>query len=271
VVVVCCGWVGLADDGSVVAVEHPVGHRSMLLNEQGPGLERRMHSAARRWGKGFMTSDGIGYRFDAPTTLTWLDDGVSLRYDCGPVELRVTRSVADNWSESYELCNSSEKAVTVGSLAISTPWRDVYQSSHDSLSNAVHAHVWTGGAESWVWAVPMDGSRPGLGLQLIDGELWSYSVESRDQVTGSNVRGHLYLHVTDHARSSHTFGGQPQLVLPAGGHYRLAWSLGWHPSLDDYFHRARTPFLHFPRSPLRWGRDSFCTSQRQSPPTPSCP
>jgi hypothetical protein len=118
----------------------------MLLNEQGPGLERRMHSAARRWGKGFMTSDGIGYRFDAPTTLTWLDDGVSLRYDCGPVELRVTRSVADNWSESYELCNSSEKAVTVGSLAISTPWRDVYQSSHDSLSNAVHAHVWTGGA-----------------------------------------------------------------------------------------------------------------------------
>ena len=65
----------------------------------------------------------------------------------------------------YELRNVSDEPVTVGSLAISTPWRDVYVSSRDSLRRAVHAHVWTGGADSWVWAVPMDGSGPGLGLR----------------------------------------------------------------------------------------------------------
>ena len=55
-------------------------------------------------------------------------------------------------------------------------------------------------------AVPMDGSAPGLGLQVTEGELWAYSVESRDHLTGSNVCGHLYLHATDHVRSPHTFG-----------------------------------------------------------------
>jgi hypothetical protein len=73
-------------------------------------------------------------------------------------------------------------------------------SAADSLCRAVHAHVWTGGADSWVWAAPMDGSGPGLGLVLTEGELWAYSVESRHPVTGSNVRGQLYLHVTDVAR-----------------------------------------------------------------------
>ena len=60
---------------------------------------------------------------------------------------------------------------TIGSVGVSTPWRDVYSSSRDSLRRAVHAHLWTGGADSWVWAVPMDGSAPGLGLVLTEGEL----------------------------------------------------------------------------------------------------
>ena len=145
------GWVGLAVDGSVAAVEHPAGRRSLLLNEHGPALEQRLHSAARRWGKGFLIGDGLGYRFDGPAALTWLDDGVRLRHDCGPLQLHVERRVGDAWAESYELLNPSGRTVTVGSLAVSTPWRDVYRSSHDSLTNAVHAHVWTGGADSWVW------------------------------------------------------------------------------------------------------------------------
>ena len=55
----------------------------------------------------------------------------------------------------------------------------------------------------------MDGSGPGLGLQLKEGELWAYSIESREPGTSSNVRGHIYLHVTDHARAPHAMGGQP--------------------------------------------------------------
>lgn len=154
--------------------------------------------------------------------------------------------MSDTWRESYELRNTSDQPVRVGSVAISTPWRDVYESSRDSLNRAVHAHLWTGGADSWVWAAPMDGTAPGLGLQVLEGELWAYSVESRDEFTGSNVRGHLYLHVTDHHRSPHTFGGQPELTLQPGDRYRLTWSLAWHASLAD-FHHVRTPVVQADR------------------------
>ena len=232
------GEVVIADDGSVRSVEHP-GGRPMLLTEHADGVEARMHTAARRWGKGFLIADGRGRRFDSPANLTWREDGVTAAYDCGSLALNVERRVGEAWSETYELHNRSAEPVRLGSFALSTPWRDVYASSRDSLTRAVHAHVWTGGGDSWVWAVPMDGSGPGLGLEVTEGELWAYSVESRDQFTGSNVRGHLYLHVTDHHRSPHTFGGQPELMLPPGHRYRLAWSLRWHSSLTD-FGQSRT-------------------------------
>ena len=128
--------------------------------------------------------------------------------------------------------------MTIGSVGVSTPWRDVYSSSRDSLRRAVHAHLWTGGADSWVWAVPMDGSAPGLGLVLTEGELWSYSVESRNEFTGSNLRGHLYLQVTDHARSPHAMGGQPEIILGPGHAYRWSWRLNWYDTLAD-LHAAR--------------------------------
>lgn len=100
--------------------------------------------------------------------------------------------------------------------------------------NACSAHIWTGGAFSYVWAIPMNGTGPGLGLSLDAGELWSYSVESRTQHTSSNFRGHLYLHLTDAARSPHTLGGQPEFVLNPGESYDLAWSLGWHEDFSAF-------------------------------------
>ena len=128
----------------------------------------------------------------------------------------------------------------------------MYGSAADSLRRAVHAHVWTGGADAWVWAVPMDGSAPGLGLTLTAGELWAYSVESRDQFTGSNLRGHLYLHLTDRARCAHAMGGQPTVPLPPASSYWLAWHLDWYDSLDD-FRAARTPSVQVDRLAARTG------------------
>jgi hypothetical protein len=55
----------------------------------------------------------------------------------------------------------------------------------------------------------------------------AYSVEARNQFTGSNVRGHLLLHVTDEARHPHAFGGQPILTLAPRASYRLVWELAW--------------------------------------------
>ena len=218
----------------------------MLLTEGAPGPEWSMHDAAHRWGKGFAILDGRGYRFDTPARSNWRDEGVDLTYPLGPLTLTVHRRVSRAWSESYELSNLSAEPVDIGSFAISTPWRDVYGSAQDSLQRAVHAHVWAGGADAWVWAAPMDGSGPGLGLTLTAGELWAYSVESRDQFTSSNLRGHLYLHLTDRARCAHAMGGQPAVLLPAGGTYRLAWQLDWHDSLAD-FRARRTPAVRVER------------------------
>jgi len=209
------GSVLVSAEGAVVAVRHPDGVRPMLLEEGGDGVEAAMHDPTRRWGTGFVITDRGSARFDVPAEREWVDGGVDLLYRLGPLELAVSRRIGDSWTETYVLRNASTEPVRLGSVAVSTPWRDVYGSAADSLRRAVHAHVWTGGADSWVWAAPMDGSGPGLGLVLTEGELWAYSVESRKAVTG-NVRGHLYLHVTDVARCPHAMGGQPDLLLAPG-------------------------------------------------------
>lgn len=236
------GRVELAEDGSVAAVLHPTREHSMLLGDEPDAPEAPMHDPAHYWGKGFVITDRGSHRFDAPASQRWRQTGIDLLYQLGDLELRVGRRFGELWTETYELRNSSSTALKVGSLAISTPWRDLYSSSRESLNRAVHAHIWTGGADAWAWAVPMDGSGPGLGLQLTEGELWGYSVESREAGTGSNARGHLYLHVTDHARSPHAMGGQPEIVLEPGQSYRWTWQLAWHDDLAA-FHSTRSPLI----------------------------
>ena len=161
----------------------------------------------------------------------------------GPgLELRIDRRFGTSWVESYELINTGARPVSVGSIAVSTPWRDVYFSAADSLRGAVHAHLWTGGRDSWVWAIPMSGVGPGLGLVLTAGTLDAYSVASRNIVTSSNIRGHLYLHPTDHARNPGAMGGQRPILLPPGASYRWAWRLDWYEDLST-FARRRSELL----------------------------
>jgi hypothetical protein len=230
------GQVELSEDGAVAAVLHPTRGHSMLLAD-GP-----VHDPTHYWGKGFVITSNGSHRFDAPDFTRWRQTGIDLLYRLGELELRVGRRFGEHWTETYEVRNTGGEVQTIGSLAISTPYRDLYSSSRESLTGAVHAHVWTGGADSWTWAVPMDGSGPGLGLQLTEGELWAYSVESRDAGTGSNIRGHLYLHPTDHARAPHAMGRQPQIVLQPGESHRWTWQLGWHDTLEA-FHATRRPMI----------------------------
>ncbi len=255
----------ITPDGAVAAVYHPRRGHSMLLEENPESADAVFHEPARRWGKGFVITDRGGLRFDTPSEISWSDAGVELVHRLGLVEVRVTRRIepsregpgdvppSPDWTETYEVVNTSGTDLTLGSVAVSTPWRDVYWSSRDSLRRAVHAHIWTGGAEAWVWAVPMDGSGPGLGLTLTEGALWAYSVESREPFTGSNIRGHLYLHVTDHARAPDALGGQPAIPLPAGGSYRWAWRLAWYTKLGD-LHADRKVSLDAARLTTETGR-----------------
>lgn len=229
------GRVQVGDDGAVVQVVHPDGRRILL--DVGP-----VHDSLHAWGKGFVITDRGSDRFDNPAFTRWRSSGIDLLYQFGDLELRVGRRFGEQWTETYELRNTGLAPVEIGSLAISTPYRDVYASSRESLTGAVHAHVWTGGADAWVWTVPMDGSGPGLGLQLKEGELWAYSVESREPGTSSNIRGHIYLHVTDGARAPHAMGGQPSVSLVPNESYRWTWQLAWYDDLPA-FHADRQPLI----------------------------
>ncbi|MEU4195697.1 hypothetical protein AB0E69_27605 [Kribbella sp. NPDC026611] len=225
------GLIHVDDDGSVDQVVHPDGRQVL-----------RATDVDHAWGKGFVVTDRGSHRFDSPVLTRWRSSGIDLLYQLGGLELRVGRRFGEQWTETYEVRNTTADAITIGSLAVSTPYRDVYTSSRESLTGAVHAHVWTGGADAWVWAVPMDGSRPGLGLQLKEGELWAYSIESRDPGSSSNVRGQIYLHVTDQARAPHTLGGQPTITLQPDQSYRWTWQLAWYDDLPA-FHADRRPVV----------------------------
>lgn len=219
------GTVELGDDGSVNAVRHPR-HPELnaLLDEQsapwfGPDW---------RWGTGFVISDLGSGRFAAPHTMS-ITSEVAGTYEPAPgLQVEVTRTFGDLWRERYVLRNLADRPARIGSFAINTPLADAYGPARTVLSTNLHAHVWTGGAESWLVGVRMDGTPPALGLDLVEGELWAYSISGRHQFTSSNVRGVISLHATDEARAPHAFGGQPAVVLEPGEELRVGWEIGWY-------------------------------------------
>lgn len=249
-------------DGAPLGFRHPRRPTTPWLLQEGAD---RWHTVLHRWGRGFVITDHGTFRWGAPdsvnegrgelTTHTKLGEGL---------ELVVTRRGGAELAEAYELWNRGAAPVEVRSLAISTPWRDVYDSAQDSLERACHAHVWIGGSWAWVLAEPMDGLGPVLGLTLREGALWSYSVESRNPDTGSNIRGHLMLQPTDHARNPAANGGQPVYTVPPGEALSWSWKVG--------FHEDRAAFLATTDPPISFnsysaGPDEAITGVLQRPAT----
>jgi len=176
-------------DGAVVALAHPARPGAPWLLDE---ATESWHSREHRWGAGLLiTSAGAG-RWNAPDDLQIDGNRIETLHRVAGLELGVTRELGATWRERYALRNTGTRPVTVGSWGICTPWRDLYASAADALARAVHAHVHPGGAYSYVLAEPMDGAGPVLGLALREGELWAYSIESREPFeTGSNARGHI--------------------------------------------------------------------------------
>ncbi|MDX2080281.1 MAG: hypothetical protein SFU53_05810 [Terrimicrobiaceae bacterium] len=207
------------------------------------GEAEAWHYAPMRWGKGFLIANGCGRRWDHPEFLQFDKQGVTCRFAVNEhLLLSVRRETTGlTWRETYTLHNHASSPLVLGSLGVSTPFRDIYPSAREALTACCHAHIWTGGAHSWVWALPMSGGDPGLGLALTEGELWAYSIESRHQWTGSNVRGHIFLHLTDHCRSPLAFGGQPEITLAAHESMTWAWELGWYRDFSSFESDALRP------------------------------
>jgi hypothetical protein len=227
-------------DGAVVALEHPARPGSpWLLDER----SESWHSSEHRWGTGLLIGSAGAGRWNAPAGLTIAGTRIEARHRVAGLELHVTRELGETWRERYAFRNPGEHPVTVTCLGICTPWRDLYASAADALRRAVHAHVHAGGAYSYVLAEPMDGAGPVLGLALREGELWAYSIESREPFeTGSNARGHIVLHATDAARAPHAFGGQPELTIEPGDEHAIVWELAWHADRAAFLAARPPPF-----------------------------
>lgn len=234
------GTVHVDDDGTPVAFAHPQAPwRRYLLD---PVLDP-WHGAGHAWGSGWVTTDAGTGRWARPTGTTWHGAAAtSLHHPLPRLRLTVHREVdGPHLIERYTWTCTGPGPVRITGLAVDVPVRDVYDLAGTALRRSCHAHVFTGGAWAWVLAAPMDGLDPLLGVVVTEGELWAYSVESRNAATGSNVRGHLMVHPTDQARNPGAFGGQPVITLAPGASWTLAWRIGWYPDQDAFVRATDAP------------------------------
>ena len=226
-----------AETGSPLQfVDDTAPERTYLLDGRTP-----WHSLEHAWGSGHVVADTFAGRWNAPHELEMDGDVVRAAYKVGPLVVDVERRGGNLLQETYRFRNTSDSTIRITGLAVQTPFADLYPGALDALTRRVHAHVFTGGRWAWVAAQPMDGRGHVLGLRVTEGELWSYSVETRNANTISNARGHLVLNVTDRARNPDAFGGQPALALDAGAEYVLGWELGWHSDIASFIEATHAP------------------------------
>ncbi len=230
-----------ADTGAPLAFEHPQlpGH-SFLLGEGAPA--EPWHTEEHRWGSGFVITDRGAGRWQHPNQVAVAGLQIRASYPAvAGLRPSAERDLGERLVERYAWRNQSDHTITIGSLGINTPFRDLYVSAADALASGVHAHVFTGGSWAWVLAEPMGGQSPVLGLILRAGQLGAYSVESRNSLLHSHSRGHLVLQVTDHARSPHAFGGQQPIIVEPGGTLTVGWEVGWFPGREGFLAATQPP------------------------------
>lgn len=219
--------------GGVSAIRHPddpAGMSWISGPENAP-----WHRAEALWGLGFADLGGARLhrgRWSRPTEVRKVGDAVEVVYQIGALTLNVQRRLAGaTVTERYVFTNTGEAPLKLGGrerlarLAIYAPFNDHYTGTADVLEHRAHAHVWTGGAAAWVASIRMGGRAPHLGLVVNEGALDAYSIEDRDEVTGSNTRGTIMLHPAIDA-------------LAPGESKALAWTLFWHGGWDDFFSQA---------------------------------
>lgn len=231
-----------ATTGAPRQFSHPQNpQRRYLLDESLP-----WHSSDHQWGSGHVITSTGASRWSAPATLDIESDDqqwsstATHHLDVG-IDLTISRVGSGSLTERYVFTNRTAEPIELTSVGIQTPYADLYENAAEALDRSVHAHIFTGGSWAWALAEPMSGVGPSLGLIVRTGELWGYSVESRNRNTSSNARGHLVLHVTDAARNPSAFGGQPAIRLAPEESYELAWDLAWYADVGSFTTATRAP------------------------------
>lgn len=217
--------------GGITSIAHP-SDRAAMSWVSGPSNApwQRLDAA---WGLGYadVGSEQLHRgRWQRPARITATQEAVTATYRVGRLEVTVTRRIAgDALQERFVFRNVGDAAIDLGGasgrLAIYTPFNDNYTNTADVLEHRCHAHIWTGGASSWVAMMRMGGRGPHLGLVLTEGSLDSYSIEGRETATSSNTRGTVLLH--------------PLIgKLEPGQGSAVEWKLFWHTGWEDFFSQA---------------------------------
>lgn len=240
------GGGGMPIEGGAVVLDESTGAPLAFVSKEAPELRYLLseggdpwHTAEHRWGSGFVAGS-VAARWNRPDRVETMADGSVSSFDLDPrLRLTIARTFRGEFRERYVFEASGDEPVIITSAGIVTPFRDVYDDAASSLVHGVHAHVWTGGSHAWVIAQPMSGDRPVLGLQLDEGELHAYSIDSRNQFTSSNVRGHIVLQPTDAGRNPNSFGGQSAIVLAPGEQLVIGWSVRFFTGIAEAVREVR--------------------------------
>lgn len=233
------GWATLdaATGAPIQFIDPNAPERTFLLEAGIP-----WHSVEHAWGTGYVIADTFAGRWSTPDSMQTKTDAVTTQHQVASrLEIEVERRGGDTMRETYRFRNVGDQAMRITSLGIQTPFADLYPGASDALRRRVHAHLFTGGAWAWAAAQPMEGAGRILGVTVREGALWGYSVETRNTTTISNARGHMVLHVTDHARNPDAFGGQPVIQLTPGEEYVLAWDLAWYDDMASFIQATAAP------------------------------
>ena len=158
------GRVVLDDQGRPVAFGHDrlPGLRFLL------GEGDTWHTADRAWGGRVRGHRPGGGPVVGPDDHTVTGAAATQRFRLlDGLDLHVEREAGDRLREAYRWANTGDTPLEITSLAVSTPWRDVYAAGGVAQETAVHAHLSATGAQAWALAKPRHGQGPFLGLTVL--------------------------------------------------------------------------------------------------------
>jgi hypothetical protein len=184
--------------------------------------------ARRPWGLMELDADAGKVIFNNPTSVKRFDARTcETVYETNDLKLTVRRSIdaQDRFAEAFTLENtgSAPRSFPPGSTFLTVPFNDSYEAGAPAcLTQNCNAHLWPGGASSWVNAVRMGGTPAHLGLVLTQGSLAGYSILGG---VDSNDRGNIAFNPSGYE-------------LRPGGSFVIAWQLFWNKGWPDFWSKA---------------------------------
>lgn len=229
-----------AATGALLHLSHPADPHAMswVMDPREAGQISRSHC----WGLGYAgMGRGIFWGrsvWDTPRSFELEANRCRIEYEVSGLRVVVERELEeDQLAERYTFALTEERLHTMGgdsdgAFGIYTPWNDSYPDSATCVRARCNAHLWMGGADSWVCGIRMGGEPPHLGLVLEEGELDGYSIADRDTCRASNHRGVIIVHPS-------------RCVMEPGMSRTIGWKLFWHEGRKSF--AAKLSAARFPR------------------------